>query len=246
MDKKIRLQKYLAQCGVASRRKAEEFILSGRVSIDGRINTKLGVSVNPAAQKIAVDGKPVSPETQKIYVLLNKPKGYVTTLSDPQGRPVVTDLIKEVDERVFPVGRLDINTEGALILTNDGEFSQQVQHPRNEIHKTYEAHVSGFPTRKSLEKLESGIEIDGILTAPATASITKRFSTSSLITITIHEGKKRQVRKMFAAIGHPVINLRRIAYGGLFLAKLGKGSYRILTPKDLQKIFKDFPLHSKK
>jgi 23S rRNA pseudouridine2605 synthase len=237
MSEEIRLQKFLAQCGVASRRKAEEIIDSGRVSVDGRIVTNMGTKVKPGQQKVLLDGKPVRKETKKVYFLLNKPKGYVTTLSDPQGRPIVTSLIKDADARLFPVGRLDLDTEGALILTNDGDFAQKVQHPSFEVTKTYEALVKGRPPVKSLKSLEKGILLEGKMTSPAKVAILKKLVRSTLIKITIHEGRKRQVRKMFRAINSPVINLKRIAYGKLYLGKVPEGSYRPLTAKDLKKVF---------
>ena len=246
MSETIRLQKYLAQCGIASRRKSEEIIRSGRVKVDGITVTELGTTVSPETQNITVDDREVRKEEEKVYLLLNKPKGYVTTLSDPQGRPIVTDLIREKQHRLFPVGRLDIDTEGALILTNDGALAQRIQHPRNEVTKTYESLVSGFPSKATLKKIDKGFPLEGKITAPAKTHLVKRFTSTSLIAITIHEGRKRQVRKMFAAVGHPVVNLKRIAYGSLYLKKLPEGGYRSLTPKDLAKIFKNIPLQTKK
>jgi 23S rRNA pseudouridine2605 synthase len=246
MSELTRLQKHLAQCGVASRRKAEEYITAGRVTIDGITVVDMGVKIDPEKQIVRVDGKKIHQEKKNVYLLLNKPKGYVTTMSDPQGRPIVTDLIKNTRERLFPVGRLDLDTQGALILTNDGEFAQRVQHPRHMITKTYEALVAGFPSKHSISLLENGITIDGRITAPAILAILKRTSRSTLIKIIIHEGRKRQVRKMFQAVGHPVISLKRIAYGSLFLQNLKEGQYRTLTPKDLNKIFKNIPLQTGK
>ncbi len=237
MNEKIRLQKYLAQCGVASRRKAETIIGSGRVSVDGEIVRDMGVTIVPHQQTVLLDGKAVRKEDKKIYLLLNKPKGYVTTLSDPQGRPIVTSLVKNINFRLFPVGRLDLETQGALILTNDGDFAQKVQHPSFQINKTYEAQIKGKPSEKELINLEKGIILEGKRTAPAKISVVKKFPRSTLVKITIHEGRKRQVRKMFQAINYPVINLKRIAYGRLYLGKLPEGSYRILTPQDLKKVF---------
>ncbi len=242
----IRLQKYLAQCGVASRRKAEEYIAVGRIKVDGEVVNSPGTKIDPKMQKIFFDGKPVKPEKKKVYVLLNKPKGYVTTLADPQGRPIVTNLIKDIQVRLFPVGRLDLDTQGALILTNDGDFAQKIQHPSYEITKTYEVLVAGFPKQRELVRLEKGILLEGRKTSPATLSTIKKTPKATLVKITIHEGRKRQVRKMFQAIGHKVISLKRIAYGGLFLRKLPEGSYRSLTPKDLNKIFKNITLQKEK
>ncbi len=238
MSSPLRLQKYLAQCGLASRRKAEEIITQGRVSVDGKIISTLGTKITPGTHEVRLDGKLVTPEDEKIYLLLNKPKGYVTTLSDPQGRPIVTSLLKgDITQRVFPVGRLDLDTEGALLLTNDGELAQTIQHPRHEIPKTYEALVGGWPKPADLKKLRLGIPLEGRTTAPAKVTVLKKRQNSTLIKITIHEGRKRQVRKMFQAIGNPVINLKRIAYGKLFLRKLPLGQYRSLTASELKKIF---------
>lgn len=242
----IRLQKYLAQCGIASRRKAEVMIAEGRVSVDGEIVENMGVKIDPESHTILVDGKPIVPEKQKIYFLLNKPRGYVTTVADPQGRPIVTDLIRTTKERLFPVGRLDLDTQGALLLTNDGDLAQKIQHPSYEITKTYEALVTGRPQQKKLDSLRKGILLEGKKTSPAQLNIIKTISGSTLVQITIHEGRKRQVRKMFDFIGHPVKSLKRIAYGSLFLNNLEEGSYRRLNKEDLRKIFKKISLQTKK
>lgn len=237
MTSDMRLQKYLAQCGVASRRKAEEFISEGKVTVDGQTVREMGIRVTPGKSKITYLGKPVVEKEHLVYYLLNKPKGYVTTVSDPQGRPVVTSLLREVKVRLFPVGRLDLDTEGALILTNDGEFAQKVQHPSHETNKTYEALVKGLPQKQVLAKLRTGVIIEGKKTYPALLSVTGKRGRNSLITITIHEGRKRQVRKMFDHIGHPVLNLKRVAYGKLTLNTLTTGTFRQLNSSDLKKIF---------
>lgn len=231
-----RLQKILAQAGIASRRKCEELILEGRVAVDGMIITELGFKVDPAAATITFDGAPISHEN-KVYILLNKPTGYVTTLSDPQGRAIVTDLLPGIKERVFPVGRLDFDTEGALILTNDGRLSQFIQHPSYEVNKTYVATVRGRPSRDKINRLEQGIIIDGQKTWPARVRIIKQKKTESILEVIIHEGKKRQVRKMLGAVGHPVKSLKRTAYGNLKIGKLEPGSYRLLSKNDLKKVF---------
>lgn len=238
MSEPIRLQKYLAQCGIASRRKAEEHIAAGRVTVDGKLVTTPGVKVVPGKHEVCFDGIPVADKEEFVYILLNKPKGYVTTLSDPQGRPVVTSLVAEYRERLFPVGRLDLDTEGALLLTNDGNLAQKIQHPKHETNKTYEALVSGHPGQGKLRQLAKGIVLEDKLTAPAKIDIIKRLSGQTLVRITIHEGRKRQVRKMFDFIGNPVINLKRIAYGKLYLKDLPSGKYRKLTERDLKNIFK--------
>lgn len=237
MKEQVRLQKYLAQCGVASRRKAEELIAAGRITVDGRVVTSMGEKITPGKEKVRYDGNPVKLPEEFIYVLLNKPKGYVTTLSDPQGRPVVTSLVSDIDERLFPVGRLDLDTEGALILTNDGSLAQKIQHPSNETNKTYQALVQGHPGQAKIRQLQEGVIIEDKMTAPATIKVIKHLQRQTLIEITIHEGRKRQVKKMFEFIGNPVINLKRIAYGRLFLGKLPSGQYKVLNHRDLKKIF---------
>ncbi|MCL7486786.1 MAG: rRNA pseudouridine synthase [Desulfobulbaceae bacterium] len=231
-----RLQKILARAGIASRRKCEELIKEGRISVDGRVTTELGVKVDPQKSTITFDGKPLARE-DAIYILLNKPAGYVTTLSDPQGRPIVTDLLPGIAQRVFPVGRLDFDTEGALILTNDGRLGQYMQHPRHEINKTYVATVRGTLTPGRISQLEKGVIVDGQRTWPARVRVINRKKNESIVELIIHEGKKRQVRKMLAAVGHPVRSLKRTAYGNLQLGHLAPGKYRLLSEKDLKKIF---------
>ncbi|MDH3360233.1 MAG: rRNA pseudouridine synthase [Desulfobulbaceae bacterium] len=232
-----RLQKILARAGVCSRRGAEELIRQGKVTIDGQVVTEMGVRVDSALHNIKCNGLPVTQEEKKVYILLNKPQGYLSTLSDPQRRPIVTDLLKSVTFRVFPVGRLDYDTEGALILTNDGECAQQILHPSFEINKTYVATVNGNPGQKKLTELEKGIDLEGKRTWPAKIKVLSCDSRRTTIEIIIHEGRKRQVRKMFAAIGHRVMALKRVAYGGLRLGNLPSGEYRFLNRKDLDQIF---------
>lgn len=231
-----RLQKVLASAGVCSRRQAEKLISDGRVTVDSQVVTTLGSKVDPVHQEIRVDGRPL-PQTGLVYYLLNKPRGYVTTMSDPQGRPLVTSLLKGVKARVFPVGRLDIDTAGALILTNDGDLTQKILHPSNEINRTYRARVTGRPSEARLDSLRQGIVIEGRKTWPATLKVVGNDRDSTTVEITIHEGRKRQVRKMFAAIGHPVRELTRTAYAMLELGNLPIGRFRELTQKDLEKLF---------
>jgi len=233
----IRLQKYIAQCGVASRRKAEEFIRAGRIAIDGVVTREMGILVIPGKNSVTFDGKLVEAREQLVYYLLNKLKGYVTTLSDPQGRPIVTSLIKNSNARIFPVGRLDLDTEGALILTNDGNFAQKIQHPSHGIDKTYEALVKGCPKKDKIELLQRGIYLEGKMTSPASVSILAKIKENCLMKITIHEGRKRQVKKMFGYIGNPVLHLKRTAYGKLSLGRMAIGAYRQLNPAELDKIF---------
>lgn len=232
-----RLQKILAGAGICSRRQAEKLILAGRVRVDGRVVQELGVKADPALQRIEFDNKSLPKPTLVCY-LLNKPRGYVTTMKDPQGRPIVSSLLKGVKERVFPVGRLDLDTEGALLMTNDGDLAQRILHPSKEIKKTYLARVSGRPSPKKLAELEHGIMLDGKKTWPAKLRIVKSHTTSTTIEIVIHEGRKRQVRLMFAAIDHPVLELKRTAYGKLGLGDLRVRGFRKLGPQDLQKVFK--------
>jgi len=232
-----RLQKILAKAGIASRRKAEELIRQGKVTVDGRVVTEMGIQVDPEQQRIEFDGKPVTVEEKKVYVLLHKPAGYVSTVHDPQGRPIVTELIKGIQERIFPVGRLDLDTEGALLLTNDGELAQKILHPSHEVNKTYRAIVKGKPSKKKVEMLSRGIDIDGRKTWPALVKVLSTGVRETTLQITIHEGRKRQVRKMCEAVGHPVLKLKRMAYGKLKLGNLAPGKFRFLSKKDLQSIF---------
>ncbi len=232
-----RLQKVLAAAGVCSRRQAEKLISDGRGTVDGQVVDTLGSKVDPARQQIKVDGQPLDHRTKLVYYLLNKPRGYVTTMHDPQGRPLVTSLLKGVKARVFPVGRLDIDTSGALILTNDGDLTQKILHPSNEINRTYLARVAGRPSETQLNSLRQGILLEGRKTWPAIIVVVDNDRDSTHIEITIHEGRKRQVRKMFAAIGHPVHELARTAYAKLELGNLPIGRFRELTKKDLEKLF---------
>ncbi len=237
--KEVRLQKIIANAGVCSRRKAETYIGAGKVRVDGQVVTRAGCKYDPAQVKITVDGKPLQPgkSKQSIYILLHKPRGYVTTMSDPQGRLIVTELLPKIRERVFPVGRLDLDSEGALLFTNDGVLTNRVLHPSNEVNKTYEVTLRQNPAKTDLKRLEQGIELDGQKTWPAKLRFLHTRKGATTIEIIIHEGKKRQVRKMFQAIGHPVLRLKRTAYGGLKLGKLASGKSRFLTAKEVKKIF---------
>jgi len=246
MEKPLRLQKFLAHAGVASRRKCEEIISNGRVQIDGKTITAMGTQVTPGKERITVDGKLIGAKEKLVYILLNKPKGYVTTVSDPQGRPIVTSLLQNIKERVFPVGRLDLDTEGALLLTNDGELTQSILHPSNEVFKTYEAEVKGNPKASNLRSLETGIMVENKKTAPAKVRFKRKKKQNSIIEITIHEGRKRQVKKMFQAIGHPVVSLKRLAYGKLGLGNLAVGKYRFLKKNDINLIFSNKSLYKQK
>lgn len=227
----MRLQKYLAACGVASRRSAETIIASGRVSVNGQIVTQMGVTVEEYEDEVTLDGNKIYPEERKVYILLSKPKGYVTTATDPQGRPTVLDLVG-VKERIFPVGRLDLNTEGLLILTNDGEFANHMMHPRYECEKTYFVRLAEPLGDAQAEKLRHGvwIEEEQFMTSPAT--VVRRDENK--FSVTIREGKKRQVRRMFEAVGAKVLYLRRTAIGQLRDTKLEKGKWRYLTDEEVK------------
>jgi pseudouridine synthase len=246
MVKPVRLQKYLAQAGVASRRKCESIIENGRVQVDGKTVKTMGIKITPGKEKITVDSKEVITTEKLVYILLNKPKGYVTTVADPQGRPIVTSFLQDVKERVFPVGRLDLDTEGALLLTNDGELTQSILHPSNQVYKTYEAEVKGIPSSSDLRALETGIMVENKKTSPAKVEVTNTIKGNSIIRITIHEGRKRQVKKMFLAIGHPVLSLKRLAYGKLGLGNLAPGKYRFLKKNDINLIFSNKILYKQK
>ena len=224
-----RLQKLIARAGICSRREAEKIILSGRVTVDGKMITELGAKAD-INQKILVDGKLLRFDTEKIYLLLNKPRGYVSTAHDDRGRKTVLDLLGEnFSERVYPVGRLDLNSEGLLILTNDGDLTNALIHPRNEVAKTYRAKISGTVTEEKLDKLRAGIELDDGLTAPAEVYLLAE----NLIEVTIHEGRNRQVRRMLAAIGCDVKRLRRIKFAGLTLDGVKVGKFRALTKSEV-------------
>lgn len=211
-----RLQKYLAECGIASRRKCEEYIIQGKVQVNGKTITELGVKVNPEKDKITFEGKNVKQEERKVYILLNKPIGYVTTSDEQFGRDKVLDLVK-VRERVVPVGRLDMYTSGALILTNDGEFVYKVTHPKHEIEKTYTVTIKGIIKNEEVKNLEIGVDIGEYITKPAKVKILKTDEEKNIsrLEITIHEGKNRQVRKMCEAIGHSVLALHRSKIAGI-------------------------------
>ncbi len=232
-----RLHKILAQAGIASRRKAEELIRQGRVQVDGLVVSAMGIKVDPDRQRITCDGRPLQRQEEPVYLLLNKPSGYVTTMRDPQGRPTVATLVADLGLRLFPVGRLDLDTEGALLMTNDGDVAQVVQHPSFQVEKTYEAEVWGKPTPEDIRRLEEGIMLEGRRTWPARIHRLRSERDQSTFEIIIHEGRKRQVRKMFAAIGHRVQRLRRVAYGRLRLGNLASGTYRRLTPAEVASIF---------
>lgn len=231
----MRLQKYLASCGVASRRNAEKLIAEGHVTVDGVCITEMGVQVEDH-QVVCVDGRKVTPEAEKHYILYHKPAGEVTTVSDPEGRATVLDRFRDYPVRLYPVGRLDYDSEGLLLLTNDGDLTERMLHPSMEVDKVYLARVSYQVTPEEARKLASGVMVDGRKTARAK---TKILSVQNLFTdmlITIHEGRNRQVRKMVEQIGHEVVMLRRIRFGPLKLGDLPRGQWRHLTKEELDEL----------
>ncbi|MGI6694807.1 MAG: pseudouridine synthase [Christensenellales bacterium] len=229
----MRLQKYLAACGVASRRQAEEFIAQGLVQVNGQTITEMGVRVAPG-DKVTFRGKAVRPEEEKRYILYYKPIGEVTTVSDPEGRPTVMDHFKDFPVRLYPVGRLDFDSEGLLLLTNDGDLTRRLTHPSFEVDKRYIARVSNRVSEEGLRMLRGGVVIDGRKTAPAKVSVLRQDTFSTDILITIHEGRNRQIRKMVEAIGHQVVRLKRVQYGPVTLGNMKRGEWRDLTEAELK------------
>lgn len=232
-----RLQKVLAQAGVASRRSCEELIKQGRVKVNGQVVTELGTKVNATVDQILVDNKSIAQE-EHVYVLLHKPTGVITSMSDPEGRKTVRDLIKQIPQRVYPVGRLDFDTSGLLIMTNDGELANRLAHPSFEMDKVYRAWVKGIPTTESVLRLAKGIKLEDGMTSPGKARILERDASNNraLLELTIHEGRNRQVRRMCQAIGHPVVTLQRIRISFLTLGNLGLGSYRFLQKEEVERL----------
>ncbi len=232
----MRLQKYLALCGVASRRYAEKLIADGHVSVNGEVVTAMGVQVDETADEVAVDGRPVFPETEKHYLAYNKPIGEVTTASDPEGRATVMDRFRDYPVRLFPVGRLDYDSEGLLLLTNDGDMMNRVLHPSFEIKKAYLVRVSNQVSDEEIIRLRKGVLIDGRMTSPAEVRLIRREAFFSDLLITIHEGRNRQVRKMIEAIGHQVVHLKRVQFGPVLLGDLPSGMWRKLTGEEIRKL----------
>lgn len=229
----MRLQKYMALSGVASRRKSEEMILNGRVMVNNKVIVELGTIIDPEMDKVMVDDKRIKLEGNKVYIMLNKPVGYVSTLKDEKDRKIVTDLIDGVSERIYPVGRLDADTTGLILLTNDGDLAFKLTHPGRKIPKKYIAIVEGVPNRIELEKLRKGIYIDGKKTASAIVKIAKKYDEDSILEIEIHEGRNRQVKKMCEAVNHPVKKLKRISIGDIEIGGLNIGNWRYLNEEEL-------------
>ena len=232
----MRINKYIALCGVASRRKAEELILAGRVTVNDEVMTELSYKVDEENDIVKVDDKLIKEENKLVYILLNKPEGYITTVKDQFDRPSVLDLVSDIKERVYPIGRLDYETSGLLLLTNDGDLTYKLTHPKHEVDKTYVARVKGKLTKEEIERFKTGLNIEDYTTAPAKLKVIKydEQRDSSLLEIKIHEGKNRQVRKMCKAINHPVLRLRRSAMGKIKIGDCEIGKYRYLTEDEIK------------
>ncbi|MEI8216837.1 MAG: pseudouridine synthase [Eubacteriales bacterium] len=229
----MRLNKYIAQCGVTSRRKADEMISAGKVKINDQVVKELGYIVMPE-DKVSVNGNYIKLDSKFIYIILNKPLGYIATVSDDKERPTVLDLVSDIGERLYPIGRLDYNTSGLLILTNDGDLAYKLTHPKHVIYKTYRARVTGVISKEKAAKLSNGVDIGGYITAKAKVKIEKSFERSTILELQVYEGKNRQIRKMISAVDSRVIELERIAVGDLRLGHLKEGHYRKLTPAEIE------------
>lgn len=229
----MRLNKYIASAGICSRRKADELIANGNVKVNGAVCNVLGTDITED-DEVSVNGRPIRAEAKKVYIALNKPAGFITSMQDDKGRPTVADLVTDIPQRLFPVGRLDYDTTGLLIMTNDGEMAQRLSHPSHEVYKTYLAEVEGVLSGARLGKLRKGVDIGGFVTAPAKARVLKQKPGSATVEISIREGRNRQVRKMFAAVGNRVISLERVAIGDIVLGRLLKGHYRKLTKEEVE------------
>jgi pseudouridine synthase len=233
----LRLQKILSGAGVASRRAAERLMAEGRVSVNGAVVRELGTRADPEADDIRVDGRSIGQPGRRLYLLLNKPRGYVTTRSDPEGRPTVLDLLPDVRDYVFPVGRLDYDSEGLLLLTNDGDLAASLTHPSHEVPREYHARVRGIPDHHALDRLSGGITLDGRRTARAEVALLERglgqSGDQALVSLTLHEGRTRQVRRMLEAVGHPVVRLRRVRIGPISDPELPLGRYRHLAREEV-------------
>lgn len=234
-DNKVRLQKHLADCGIASRRKSEELIAMGKVKVNGHI-AEIGQKVDPKRDKITVRGKTVVANTTKMYIMLHKPRGFVTTASDEKGRKCVTDLVKDAPVRLFPVGRLDMNSEGLLLMTNDGEFANRLTHPSYHVNKTYRVTVKGEVEDEKLIELREGILLDGIKTLPCDCFVAERKADRTVLIFVIQEGRNRQIRRMCEEVGLEVLRLKRTEIAGVKLGMLPRGSWRPLNEKEMRRL----------
>jgi 23S rRNA pseudouridine2605 synthase len=239
-----RLQKIISAAGITSRRASEALIQNGQVTVNGVVVTELGSKADPTKDTITVDGKILSISPERLYILLNKPPGYITALKDGQGRPLVTDLLKNVSDRVYPVGRLDYNTEGLLLLTNDGEWANRLMHPSNEIEKEYHVRIRGKVIDQQLKRMAEGVELEDGRTAPAVVNLVKSGEQNDWISVAIHEGRNRQVRRMCEAVSLSVVRLKRIRYGNLMLGTLRAGQFRYLTDAEVRELSGEPPRSS--
>jgi pseudouridine synthase len=243
--KSERLQKVLSRAGITSRRKAEALILQGRVSVNGKVVRELGTKAVLGEDDIRVDGKTIQPVTERVVVALYKPKGCVTTLRDPQGRRTVADVAGAVPARVYPVGRLDYDVEGLLLLTNDGELAHRLQHPRYKVAKTYEVKVRGHPDEHALGQLQRGVDIEDGVTAPAEVKVVEEGRAATWLILTLREGRYHQVKRMCTAVGHPVLKLRRTMVGPIELGNLRPGEKRSLASREIRNLRKAVGLEGK-
>lgn len=232
-----RLQKFMAECGVASRRKSEELISAGKVRINGK-TAVLGDKVEPTKDKVTLNGKRISPAKKSVYIMLNKPRGYITTMSDEQGRKCVASLVSDIKTRVYPVGRLDRESEGLLIMTNDGEFANLLTHPSTHVPKTYRVTIRPEITDKQATQFRNGIDIDGYTTAPCELKVIEVGDNRTVVEVTLYEGKNRQIRRMFEALGIEVARLKRTKIGSVKLGMLKQGAYRNLTETEVYSLMK--------
>lgn len=235
---KVRLQKIIAGAGVTSRRKAESLILEGRVRVNGRVVNCLGTQADPEKETIEVDGRILSRTREKVYIALHKPRGVITSRNDPEGRPTVSDLLQAVTAAsVFPIGRLDYDAEGLLLLTNDGEFAQRLLHPRFAVPRTYLVKVRGVPTPGDIRSLRDGVLLSDGRSLPARVSFVEETKTNTWLRITVKEGRNRLIKRMLEAVGHPVLKLKRTAFGRISLGALKPGEFRLLSPAEVKKLW---------
>jgi len=231
-----RLQKILAKAGIASRREAERMLMEGRVSVNGKVVETLGLKADPFKDHIRVDGKKLTHVEPKVILLLNKPRGYLSTVRDPKGRPTVLDLLKDVKWRIYPVGRLDFDAEGLLLLTNDGDLANLLSHPRFSIPKTYLVKVRGIPDEKKLTRLKRGVMLEDGQAKAVSCNLIRQREKNSWVRVVVTEGRNRLIKRMFSAIGHPVLKLKRIEYGPVRLGDLPFGQYRYLNSEEMEKL----------